>query len=239
MSTTMSTITTATCPYCRTSLETTSVEPDEQAEPVEIVVCEACATPHHADCYAENGGCTVFGCARAPVDEPKISVTSSEVANQYRPPGPALVPPPARTPTPPPPRRPGSTTAVPPPPPRDTRPGAQPVVRETVIEDTTRYLMPPRNLSFGGYNEPAHEAQVPRYIQRRSRLNYILLGVFLGSFGAHNFYAGYTKRAALQLLLTVFVLFAGGAFWGGLVSWIWAIVEICLVKQDDDGVAFI
>jgi TM2 domain-containing membrane protein YozV len=210
------------CPYCRTTLEAED----------ELVVCEACATPHHADCYAENGGCTVFGCARAPVDEPKISVTTSEVAGQYRPLAAALNP--SAGPTPPPPRRPGSTTAVPPPPGRGTR-SSQPIV----FEDTTRYLTPPRTLTFAGYNEQIPAGQIPRYIKRRSRLNYILLGVFLGSFGAHNFYAGYMKRAAVQLLLTVFVLFAGGAFWGGFVSWIWAIIEVCIVKQDDDGVAFI
>ena len=225
------TATNSACPYCRTGLEATD------DEPIEIVVCEACATPHHADCYAENGGCTVFGCARAPVDEPKISVSSSDLTSQYRPPPPLTL---QTARTPPPPRRPGTTTAVPPPPPR----GAQPVLRQTVIEDTTRYLTPPRNLSFGGYNAPEPfesilSGQIPRYIKRRSRLNYILLGVFLGSFGAHNFYAGYMKRAAGQLLLTIFVIYAGGAFWGGLVSWVWAIVEVFLVKQDDDGIAFI
>ena len=75
--------------------------------------CEACATPHHADCYADNGGCTVFGCAKAPVDEPKISVSGSELEARAHPAGEAS----PRPPTPPPPPRAGSTSSIPPPPP--------------------------------------------------------------------------------------------------------------------------
>ena len=37
------------------------------------IYCTACGTPHHEDCYFENGGCTVFGCAKAPADDPKLS----------------------------------------------------------------------------------------------------------------------------------------------------------------------
>lgn len=32
-----------------------------------IILCPACGTPHHADCWRENGGCTTYGCARAPM----------------------------------------------------------------------------------------------------------------------------------------------------------------------------
>jgi len=195
---------TSACPYCRAA-----IEPEE-----ETAICEACATPHHADCYADNGGCTVFGCSKAPVDEPKISISASEINHGPQP----VAGSPPRLPTPPPPPVPG-TSAVPPPPrvfaPSFTNP------------DT------PRSISFGGYNpQPAHE--LPSYIPRRSRLTYILLGVLLGAFGGHNFYAGYTKRAVMQLLITVL-----SCFFGAIVSWIWAIVEVCTVEQDDDGVAFV
>jgi TM2 domain-containing membrane protein YozV len=196
------------CPYCRAPFESED----------ESTLCEACATPHHSDCYTENGGCTVFGCSKAPADEPKISITASEITGHARPATGGLPP----LPTPPPPPGPSSTTSVPPPP-----------HLAFFREDTTRYLTPPRALSLAGYNEtPA--AIIPPYIQRRSRLTYILLGVLLGAFGGHNFYAGYIKRAVAQLLLTVL-----SCFFGGIISWIWAIVEVCTVKQDDDGVAFI
>jgi TM2 domain-containing membrane protein YozV len=203
---------TSACPYCRAP-----IEPDEEA-----IVCESCATPHHADCYAENGGCTVFGCSKAPVDEPKISVSSSDLSSQAVPVAAASS---SRVPTPPPPRLPGSTTSVPPPP----NPSAQSMTRI----DTTRYITPSQDISFAGYNPPS-VIETPAYIRRRSRLTYILLGVLLGAFGGHNFYAGYTKRAVIQLLITVL-----SCFIGGIVSWIWAIVETCTVTQDDDGVAFI
>lgn len=39
-----------------------------------------------------------------------------------------------------------------------------------------------------------------------------LLGIFLGCFGVHNFYLGYTQKAVIQLVLTIagFVLFCIG-----------------------------
>jgi len=207
------------CPYCRA--------PFELDEPV--VTCEACSTPHHADCYEENKGCTVFGCANAPSDEPAISVTTTEIAT----PAPATVAPTSARPTPPPPPRAGVSTSVPPPPRigADGSPGAPMYVGFS--NDTTRYITPPRVFSFAGYND-APSAITPSYVPRRSRLTFILLGVLLGAFGGHNFYAGYTKKAVIQLLLTLL-----SCFFGGVISWIWAIVEVCIVTQDDDGIAFV
>jgi len=51
------------CPYCRESLN-----------PDEAITCPGCNTPHHHDCWQENGGCTVFGCSNAPGDEPKLKI---------------------------------------------------------------------------------------------------------------------------------------------------------------------
>lgn len=67
----------------------------------------------------------------------------------------------------------------------------------------------------------------------KSRLAYILLGVFLGSLGIHNFYAGYTGKAVAQLLITVL---SGSIL--GLISYIWAIIDVCTVTRDAQGVAF-
>ena len=57
----------STCPYCRMPLT------GEDA----VHACPSCHTPHHAECWTENKGCTVFGCPQAPDDEETISVTPS------------------------------------------------------------------------------------------------------------------------------------------------------------------
>src|SRR6476661_549270 len=59
------------CPYCRM--------PFDEASPPRVF-CTACGTPHHEDCYGENGGCTVFGCKCAPADDPKLQVSQSDLS---------------------------------------------------------------------------------------------------------------------------------------------------------------
>lgn len=209
----------AACPYCRTAFE-----PDD-----EIVACLGCATQHHAECLEENGGCTVFGCSQSPPDEPAISVSGQDLAagSQPLPPGAAPpsfldlsvlesnVAPPVSAPPPPPPRPAG----VAPPPP--------------MIGLQTSYVPVMTYPTFGGY-APAAPAVLDAYVPRKSRVVFVLLAIFLGAFGGHNFYAGYVKRAVIQLCITILSCFAGS-----LVSWIWAIVEACVVNQDDDGVSFV
>lgn len=68
----------------------------------------------------------------------------------------------------------------------------------------------------------------------KSRLAYILLAIFLGTLGIHNFYAGYKGKAIAQLLITL-ISFGFLSF----IVWIWAIVEICTVTKDADGVDFV
>ena len=68
---------------------------------------------------------------------------------------------------------------------------------------------------------------------RKSRTTYIVLGIFLGALGVHNFYSGYVGRAVGQLCLTVLTL-----GYLGVISWIWAIIEICIVEKDSTGLNF-
>ncbi len=80
---------------------------------------------------------------------------------------------------------------------------------------------------------------VPTYVAvaiqsqaRCSRVVYILLGIFLGAFGIHNFVAGYTGRAVAQLLITILL------FWlvfPILFVWLWVIIELITVTRDVDG----
>lgn len=69
----------------------------------------------------------------------------------------------------------------------------------------------------------------------RSRGMYIILGVLLGCLGIHNFYAGYYGRGAAQLIITIAL---GWFFYVGLIiTGVWALIEVCTVKEDADGVA--
>jgi hypothetical protein len=69
----------------------------------------------------------------------------------------------------------------------------------------------------------------------KSRVAFILLGLFLGLFGIHNFYAGYTGKALTQLLLNLFL------FWTVIVPLgisIWVLVEVITISHDAQGRPF-
>jgi TM2 domain-containing membrane protein YozV len=213
----------ALCPYCRAGFE-----PED-----EVASCPICGVAHHAACLAENGGCTVFGCSQAPPEDPKISISGQDLNTS----GPVREEPAA-------PfirshsilhleqsqgQAPSNTPAAPP-----------------YVSDSRGVLPPPRSLAAGsavpqntaastvsGYGAPA-SAHLYAYEPRKERVVFVLLAIFLGAFGGHNFYAGYVKKAIIQLCITVLTCFAGS-----IISWIWAIVEACIIDHDDDGVAFI
>ena len=54
----------------------------------------------------------------------------------------------------------------------------------------------------------------------KSKMAAGLLGIFLGAFGVHNFYLGYTGKAVCQLLISL--LTCG---FGAFISSIWGIIE--------------
>jgi len=59
-----------------------------------------------------------------------------------------------------------------------------------------------------------------------------LLGVFLGGLGIHNFYAGYTTKAVVQLLIS---LLTGWLIIPLIGVWIWVTVEVCTTSRDAKG----
>ena len=67
------------CPYCA------DAAPDGGVHD-----CPTCGAPHHEDCWQENGGCAVFGCASAPradaqtAELPPISPESAEEVPRRR-----------------------------------------------------------------------------------------------------------------------------------------------------------
>lgn len=64
----------------------------------------------------------------------------------------------------------------------------------------------------------------------RRRIFYILLGLTLGVFGAHNFYAGYRSTAITQLLISLLSL-------GSLAPFVslWAVREVLFIDKDAEG----
>ncbi|WP_161794570.1 NINE protein [Demequina globuliformis] len=66
----------------------------------------------------------------------------------------------------------------------------------------------------------------------KSRVAYILLGLFLGGLGIHNFYVGRVGPAVAQLLLIVFLGWTGVV---ALAVMIWIIIEVCTVTTDSQG----
>lgn len=124
---------------------------------------------------------------------------------------------PAGGPPPPPP-------AVPPPAPGWGPPQGPVAQRYPPQYAQPQYGQPP-------YGPPAYGASP----ESKERIAYVLLGVFLGALGVHNFYAGYVGRGVAQLLITLFL------FWlvVPLVAvWIWTIVEVITVTADAKGVPF-
>jgi TM2 domain-containing membrane protein YozV len=78
-----------------------------------------------------------------------------------------------------------------------------------------------------------YQAAPAHHPDAKDRVAYVLLAVFLGGIGIHNFFAGYTSRAVAQLLICLLTCGIGG-----IATSIWAIVEACTVTQDANGVRF-
>jgi hypothetical protein len=229
----------AVCPYCRGPIE---------ADAEQQKVCEGCGTPHHLDCYQENGGCTVFGCSAAPAEEPELSISRTDLANATRTAAPATsrtlglalgpavqtpaVAPPVRVKAPPPPMPPGAAVVVEAPPvvsaPRlptfgagSVLFGAQPVSSVTLT--AAPLIAQPAAPAF----DLAPDANA------KNRTTFIVLGVLLGFVGAHNFYAGYKKKAIAQLCITLF-----SAGFASPMTWVWAVIDVCTIDKDSGGRLF-
>ncbi len=93
------------------------------------------------------------------------------------------------------------------------------------------------------YNQAQHgyvQKQAPNmydaYGTQYSDKSYIaaaLLAFFLGAFGAHNFYLGYTRKAVIQLAMGLMTIFTLGL--SGIAVGIWAFVEFILLLTGSIG----
>ena len=79
---------------------------------------------------------------------------------------------------------------------------------------------------------PSYPLQVQYLLPPKSRTAYILLGLFLGCLGIHNFYAGYTGKGIAQLLITLLI---GWLIIPWLAVALWALIEICVVSTDSQN----
>ena len=178
----------------------------------EFLLCNGCETPHHKDCYEENQGCTVFGCKCAPPEEPKMTVSTPELVSV----GAAAAAAPAVV---------SNRASAPPPPPA-------PGMSVDELQQIAYRVVPSIFSTYDDTPVPAVPEQTqPR--EPKNRMGFMILGVLLGPFGAHNWYAGYYKKAIAQLAITVLTV-----GFGAPMSWIWAIIDICTVDRDKYGTPF-
>ena len=91
-------------------------------------------------------------------------------------------------------------------------------------------------IARGGADHPDRPNTSPQSVAvvkaAKSRGLYIILGLFLGCFGIHNFYAGFYGRGATQLIITTLL---GWFIIGVVITVIWAIIEVCTITEDATG----
>jgi TM2 domain-containing membrane protein YozV len=70
----------------------------------------------------------------------------------------------------------------------------------------------------------------------KGRTAYVILGLFLGVLGIHNFYSGHWPFGVIKLVILVVLgwLFGIGFF----INAVWSLYEICTVTKDAKGLKF-
>jgi TM2 domain-containing membrane protein YozV len=82
---------------------------------------------------------------------------------------------------------------------------------------------------------PASQPQTQLVKSAKSRGIYIILGLFFGLLGIHNFYAGRLGVGVAQLLVTCIL---GWFVVGIFITAIWVLIELFTVTEDGAGDAF-
>lgn len=86
-----------------------------------------------------------------------------------------------------------------------------------------------------GKSAPTNQQTLNVVKMAKSRGTYVILGVLLGMFGIHNFYAGRFMRGGLQLASTTLL----GWFVVGLViTALWVLIDLFTVTSDGAGDTF-
>lgn len=85
--------------------------------------------------------------------------------------------------------------------------------------NTQQYSQPNGQYNQQQYGQPYNQNNNYQ-ADLKSKMLAGLLGIFLGAFGVHNFYLGYTGKAVAQLLITVL-----SCFFLSPVSAVWGLIE--------------
>jgi len=106
------------------------------------------------------------------------------------------------------------------------------VVKEEVVAEKVEDTKSEGNTYSNSNNTSTNNTYNP---QAKNKVVAGLLGIFLGGFGVHNFYLGYTGKAVAQLLITVL-----SCCMLSFVSSIWGFIEGILIlsgniNKDADG----
>ena len=80
-----------------------------------------------------------------------------------------------------------------------------------------------------GYAQPAYGQPVVG--APKQWIVALLLAFFLGAFGIHNFYLGYTAKGVIQLILTITLI-------GAPISAIWALIEFIMILARSGSYAY-
>lgn len=104
--------------------------------------------------------------------------------------------------------------------------GPEPAPAAASTDNSGSGMPPPPPTYTPPYGNAGYQAQqnnyrnVPPY-PPKSKLAAVLLAIFLGGFGIHNFYLGYNDKGLWQLIL--------GILCCGTISWVWAFVEAIMI----------
>ena len=117
--------------------------------------------------------------------------------------------------------------------------GQPPVGQAPVEQAPPAYQGQPYPQQQGFQQPPAYQGQpgygqqpyaMPYGTEQKSKVAAGVLGILLGGFGIHNFYLGYTKKALIQLLVSVLSF---GILY--IFMQIWGLVEGILILVGNEG----
>ncbi|NLF93452.1 MAG: TM2 domain-containing protein [Oligosphaeraceae bacterium] len=85
---------------------------------------------------------------------------------------------------------------------------------------------------------PSPAIEALRHSPPKNYVVFIVLAIFLGGLGIHNFYAGYNDRGLAELVVWLILTVISCGFLG-IICWVYVIIDIINTKQDAAGRPFV